>query len=68
LPSPNSTNEIGGQIPGIVPITAKGVSLKLAHGYSIQHYVIKYVSDMRYVGGFHRVLLLPPPINLTAAI
>jgi hypothetical protein len=33
--------------------------------YSIQHYVIKFVSDLRQVGGF---LLFPPPIKLTATI
>jgi hypothetical protein len=36
--------------------------------YSIQHYVIKFVSDLRQVGGFLRVLLFPPPIKLTATI
>ena len=37
-----------------------------AHGevYSIQHYVIKIVSDMRQVGGFLRVLRWPAPIKL----
>ena len=35
-----------------------------AHGevYSIQHYVIKFVSDLRQVGGFLR---FPSPIKLT---
>jgi len=36
--------------------------------YSIQHYVIKFVSDLRQVGGFHRVLWFPSPIKLTAMI
>jgi hypothetical protein len=36
--------------------------------YSIQHYVIKFVSDLRHVGGFLRVHLFPPQINLTATI
>jgi hypothetical protein len=31
--------------------------------YSIQHYLIKFVSDLRQVGGF---LWFPPPIRLTA--
>ena len=31
--------------------------------YSIQHYVIKFVSDLRQVCGFLRVLLFPPPIK-----
>jgi hypothetical protein len=53
-----------------VPITTKVVSLNPVHGkvYLIQHYVIKYVSDLRQVGGFLRVLWFPPPIKLTATI
>jgi hypothetical protein len=37
-----------------------------AHGevYSIQHHVIKFVSDLWQVGGFLRILLFPPPIKL----
>ena len=35
---------------------------------SAQHYVIKFVSDLQQVGCFHRVLLFPPPIKLTATI
>jgi hypothetical protein len=37
-----------------VPITTKVVNLNPAHGdlYSIQHYVIKVVSDLRQVSGF----------------
>jgi hypothetical protein len=40
------------------------------HGdvYSIQHYVIKFVGDLPQVGGFLRVLRLPPPIKLTTTI
>ena len=34
----------------------------------IQHYVIKFVSDLRQVVGFHRVLRSPPPIKLTDTI
>ena len=37
----------------------------LNKGYYIQHYVIKFVSDLRHVGGFVRVLRLFPPIKLT---
>ena len=33
--------------------------------YSIQHYVIKIVRDLRQVGGFLRVLRFPLPIKLT---
>ena len=36
--------------------------------YSIQHYVITFVSDMRKIGGFFLVLWFPPPIKLTTTI
>jgi hypothetical protein len=36
--------------------------------YSMQHYVIKFVSDLRQVSGFLRVLWFHPPIKLTAMI
>jgi hypothetical protein len=51
-------------------ITTKVVSSNPAHGevYSIQHYVIKFVSDVRPVGDFLRILKFPPPIKLTATI
>jgi len=41
-----------------VPITTTVVSSNFARGdvYSIQHYVVKFVSDMRQVGSFLRVL------------
>ena len=53
-----------------VPITTNVASLNPAHGevYAIQHYVIKFVSDLRQVSGFLRVLRFPPPIKLTAMI
>jgi hypothetical protein len=35
-------------------------------GWGVQHYVLKFVSDLRQVSGFHRVLRFPPPIKLTA--
>ena len=43
------------------------VSSNFAHYevYSIQHYVIKFVCDLRQVGGFLRVFWFPPPIKLT---
>jgi hypothetical protein len=48
-----------------VLITAKVVSLNPDHGevYSIQHYVIKFVSDLRQVSGFLWVLWFSPPIK-----
>ena len=53
-----------------VPIATKVMSLNLAHDevYSIQHYVIKLVSDLWQVSGFLWVLQFPPPIKLTATI
>jgi hypothetical protein len=36
--------------------------------YSIQLYVIEFASDLLQVGGFLRVLRLPPPIKLTVTI
>ena len=53
-----------------VLITTKVVSSNPTHDevISIQLYVIKFVSDLRQVGGFLRVLQFPPPIKLTVAI
>ena len=53
-----------------VPIATKVVSLNPTHSeaYSIQHYVAKFLSDLRQVGGFLWVLLFPPPIKLTPMI
>ena len=39
--------------------------LKSLSGRGVQHYVIKFVSDLRQVSGF---LQFPPPIKLTATI
>ena len=44
-----------------MPITTDVVSLNPTHvevHYVIQHYVIKFVSDLRQVGGFIRVTLV----------
>jgi hypothetical protein len=48
--------------------TTKVVSLNPSHGevYSIQHYVIKFVSDLQQVCGFLLVLPFLPPIKRTA--
>jgi len=48
-------------------IITKIVSSNPAHVevYSIQHNVIKFVSDLRQVDGFLWVLQLPQPIKLT---
>ena len=49
-------------------IATNPVSSNHAHGEvcSIQHYVIKFVSDLRQVRGFLYVHRFPPPIKLTA--
>ena len=49
-----------------VPITINVV--RLNEVYTIQHYVIKFVSDLRQVGGFFWVFRFPPPMKLTATI
>ena len=53
-----------------VHITTTVVSSNPVYGevYSIQYYVIKFVSDLRQVGCFLLVLRSPPPIQLTATI
>jgi hypothetical protein len=51
-------------------ISTKVVSSNPVHCevYSIQHYVIKFVSDLRQVGGFLWLLRFPAPIKLTVTI
>ena len=53
-----------------VPITTNVVNSNPVHEevYLIQHYVIKFVSDLRQVGVFLRVIRFPPPIKLTVTI
>jgi hypothetical protein len=53
-----------------VHIATKVMSSNPVHGeaYSIQHYVITFVSDLRQIGGFLRLLQFPPPIKLIATI
>ena len=48
----------------------KFMSSNPAHGDvdSIQHNVIKFVSDLRQIGGFLGILQFPPPIKLIATI
>ena len=50
-----------------VPITTNVAISNTVHGevYSIQQYVIQFVSDLRQVGGFLR---FSPPITLTTTI
>jgi hypothetical protein len=42
--------------------------LMMSEVYSIQPYVIKFVSDLRQVSGFLQVLWFPPSIKLAAKI
>jgi hypothetical protein len=53
-----------------VTVTTTVESLNTIHGevYPIQHYAIKFVSYLRQVGGFLRVIRFPPPIKLTVTI
>ena len=48
-----------------ITLYTSAVSSNPAHCevYSIQHYVIKFVIDLRQVGGFLRALRFPPPIK-----
>jgi hypothetical protein len=48
-----------------VLITTNVVNSNPAHGemYSIQHYVIKFDSDLQQVGGFYRALRFLPSIK-----
>ena len=53
-----------------VPITTNVLSSNPAHGevYLIQHYMIRFVSDMWQVSGIFLGLGCPPPITLTTMI
>ena len=48
-----------------MPITTDVVEVESRSGRGVQHYVIKFVSDLRQVSGFLRVLRFPPPLKLT---
>ena len=54
----------------LVPITTNVVISNPAHGmvYPIQHYVIKFVSDLRQVSGILWGYRFPPSIKLTATM
>ena len=51
-----------------VLVTTNDLTSNTGHGevYSIQHYLIKFVNDLRQVSGFLQVRQFPPPINVTA--
>jgi hypothetical protein len=56
-------NNISVSVQSVLIIT-KGSNHADDEVYSIQHYVIKFASDLRQVGGFLRVLRFPPSIKL----
>ena len=53
-----------------ISLIAKDMRSNPAHDklYTIQYYVIKFVSDLLNVGSFLRVHLVPPPKTLTTMI
>jgi hypothetical protein len=51
-----------------VLITTDVVSSNLEQGEVYNIMLMKFVSDLRHVGGFLRVLGFPPPIKLTNTI
>ena len=57
-------------IYAISAFATKVVNSNPANGdmYSIQHYVIKLVNDLRQVGGFLPAFRFPPPIKLTTML
>ena len=57
----NLTSQIYIELSGKYP----NMRSRSAKVYSIQHYVINFVSDLRKVGVFHRLLQFPPSIKLT---
>ena len=68
IPSKGSRGRRGRDRMQSVPITTDVVSSNLDQGEVYNIYVIKFVSDLRQVGGFLWVLWFPPPIKLTATI
>jgi hypothetical protein len=64
-------NELIGRVPSIIILLYEATRSwhnGIGEAYPIQYYVIKFVSDLRQVDGFLRVLRIPPPIKLTATI
>ena len=53
-----------------VPVTTKAMSSNpaIVEVFSIQRYVIKFVSDLRQVGDILWVIRFPPPIKLITTI
>jgi hypothetical protein len=53
---------------GLSPLIRNKVIFRLSPLKRKYYYVIKFVSDLRQVGGFLRVFRIPPPIKLTTMI
>jgi hypothetical protein len=51
-----------------LPMQSVPITTDVRSGRDVQHYVIKFVSDLRQVSGFLRDLRFPPPIKLTTTI
>jgi hypothetical protein len=51
-----------------LPVTDLCCGFESWSGQGVQHYMVKFVSDLRQVSGFLRVLQFPPPIKLAAII
>jgi hypothetical protein len=65
---PTSQAIYKGVVPSPLPIGAyqhRCCEFVSRWGRGVQHFVIKFVSDVRQVSGFLRVFLFPPPIKLT---
>ena len=58
----SNENNINMDNTRVVSVNNKQVEFasRLGKVYSIQHYVIKFVDDLRQVGGFLRALQFPP--------
>jgi hypothetical protein len=48
----------------VLLVEETGLHFKACSWRGVQHYVIKFVSDLRQVGGFLHVIQFPPPIKL----
>ena len=59
-----------GEVTIPIALTSKPCEFESRSGevYLIQHWVIKFVSDLRHVCGFLQVLQFSPPIKLTTMI
>ena len=66
----NKSDFTVGEFTTIYAMTTHLVRSNHVHSeiYSIEHFVIKCVSDLRQVSGFLRVIRFPPPIKLTTSI